>query len=385
MPDHDIPPAAAATPPPPTAEGIAAALDRPDPFRATGDLEVDIPLHALDQAPWNPKPAISGPYRRGLIGSLAEFSLRARLIVWPVPRSSGRYYTIDGNQRLDVVREMAEDHLASHEAARRLTADLHAETAAAVAVEGAEPAPPLDLDSKEGRKRLKAAFEPVRADDAFMAECRARASSLPIPCRVLADLDQAGAQLFTATFDRNRAKFDEDKQARLVDLALAAKEKLGTLRESSRKRIELMTRPERPFVAPASVALPPPVAAAPPITAPAPSEAAAPGAEVNPDAWGEPPPVAAEVLPAQAAPTRPAEPPLVPVMFSLTAQAHAELTNGVLLSTQRMVRSTRLLEAVRKFVDCSTEADLSEAAVEIALVCLQRRINVAEDAAQIVA
>lgn len=64
-----------------------------------------IPLGLIDPAPWNPKYRIAGEARDGLKSSLDHFGVRDDLKVWPNPDEPGRYFALDGNQRLDVLRE----------------------------------------------------------------------------------------------------------------------------------------------------------------------------------------------------------------------------------------------------------------------------------------
>lgn len=64
-----------------------------------------ISIDDLDPAPWNPKHPIEGEHRAGLGASLDHFGVRDDLKVWPNPDAPGRYFILDGNQRLDVFRE----------------------------------------------------------------------------------------------------------------------------------------------------------------------------------------------------------------------------------------------------------------------------------------
>lgn len=337
---------------------VAAFLERPDPFRPVADYEEDIPLRLLDPAPWNPKPAISGPYRRGLATSLGEFTLRSRLLVWADRRRAGRFITLDGNQRLDVVAEMAEDHLVSLEAARRFLEG------------GGDPADPVnDPTTKAGRKRLGLLFEELRADAAFSASCRSRAHDLPIPCRVLG-LSPDDAKLFTAAYDRNRSKYDEAKLVDLVD-GIAGRQ---------RALIDRLVRPVRPFVPPPAIAAPAP---APEVAPPAPVLASTEtGSTPTLDAdgddmpWGPPP--APEPTPTQGI-TRDAAPreQLIPTVFSFLPEFDRELKDGLLGVSSRLLRNQRVKQAVEAWTGADPNADLSEAALEVALICFNRRAAIA--------
>lgn len=106
------------------------------------DRRETIPLALIDPAPWNPKYRIAGPARDGLKASLDHFGVRDDLKVWPNPESPGRYIALDGNQRLDVLKE---------------------------------------------------------------------GGTASVECRILADLDDEDAKLFTASFDRNKAYYHENK------------------------------------------------------------------------------------------------------------------------------------------------------------------------------
>ena len=67
------------------------------------DRRAVIPLDRIDPAPWNPKAPISGEHKAGLAASLDTFGLRDDLKVWPRPDAPGRYYALDGNQRLGLL------------------------------------------------------------------------------------------------------------------------------------------------------------------------------------------------------------------------------------------------------------------------------------------
>lgn len=70
------------------------------------DRLATLPLAAIDPPPWgNPKIKITGVYREGLAASLDHFGFRDTLKVWPDPRHPGRYINLDGNQRLELLKE----------------------------------------------------------------------------------------------------------------------------------------------------------------------------------------------------------------------------------------------------------------------------------------
>ena len=361
-----------------TADLILAG--RPDPLRRTGDLEIEVPFHALEQAPWNPKKPIHGVYRRGLAGSLAQWSMRDRLKVWPHPRDRGRYVALDGNQRLDVLREMIEDHLIDKKVVREVATALTDEGVAWREAHPGEEPPPGDESALF--KRVEAARKAFRADESLMGPLRLEAMGMMVPVRVLADLDADEAKLFTAAYDRNHAAYDEDKLARLVDDAQANRERLGILTDAARKRLDAITRPIRAIVPP-----PPPPDTRAPDLGPAggtesPAPAPPPPAPTADEPWGPPPPpppAETRVFPDGPRP-RPA--PLVPVIIPLTAEAHAELEDGLLRCKARPVRSARLVEAFERFgraaAQAGEDADFAPAFVETLLLSLQRRAAIFE-------
>jgi hypothetical protein len=190
-------------------------------FRETGDIEVSIPLHSIDPAPWNPKPAIFGSYKSGLETSLDYFGNRDRLKVWARPDSIGRYYVLDGNQRLTVLREQAEKQLFDD------ALDLLCKSRGIDAMD----------DEKEAEALRKTLAKSLVDDESHERLIRSKAGSYPVPCRVLADLDHADAVAFTTSFDRNSAKFDELKV--LANMEFVERAKLSA---SDRR-----CRPDRPL------------------------------------------------------------------------------------------------------------------------------------------
>lgn len=186
-----------------------------------------LPLDRIDPAPWNPKYPIAGEAREGLKASLDHFGVRDDLKVWPNPDGSGRYYVLDGNQRLDVLRGSG------------MTA---------------------------------------------------------IECRILDDLDDEDARLFTAAFDRNKAFYHENK---LAELSASLQAKNAELKD------RLLRLPK--------VQLP------------------------EPDAM---PAVATEAIVSDAP---------VPILFSVSRDTYDEIKGTLLKSKQRLHRESRLREAFAAF------------------------------------
>lgn len=340
---------------------LVSREDDSGPLRETGDVEMDIPFHSLDPVPWNPKPKINGVYRRGLKAGLDHLGLRDRLKVWPNPNQIGRYYVLDGNQRIDVIAEMLEEAVFNQV--------LNANVAAAIG--------DLDPESKQAKEIRKAEALKLEGDEAFKAEARSSATSRMIPCRVLAELDPDDAKLFVASYDRNRSKFDE---AQLTDL----RDSIEEGRKRGREMLDRIIRPERPFVAP------PPSA---PARIVAKADEAKPRVESptpNPDAvatnddepWGKPPedaaPTPAEIVRAEHAIPRPVAETLIPVMFSFTPEGHAAVTNGILRTRARVIRQQKVVEALNNIgSDTLDDVEMDSAVVEIALRVYQARLDVA--------
>ncbi len=211
-----------------------------------------IPLDLIDPAPWNPKHPIAGEHREGLGASIDHFGVRDDLKVWPNPDQPGRYYVLDGNQRLDLFKERG-------------------------------------LDS--------------------------------IECRILDDLDNEDARLFTAAFDRNHALYDFRKLGEL-----AANLKLRN--EGLKDRLLWLPKvnlPSSTFVAESAVSR-------------------------------------AEYEPVSTA-TSPAIAPSIPIMFSLTRDGFDEVKESILRSRSRLVRETRLRDALAGL----EERELDDLTVELAL------------------
>lgn len=92
------------------AEDAGTPADAPElpPIAVPDDRRALIALASIDPAPWNPKDPIAGKHRAGLTASLETFGVSDDLKVWPNPDQPGRYYALDGNQRLDVLAGRAE-------------------------------------------------------------------------------------------------------------------------------------------------------------------------------------------------------------------------------------------------------------------------------------
>lgn len=367
-----------------------------DPFRETNDYRIKLPLHSINPAPWNPKKKIHGVYRRGLNESLSTFAIRDDLKVWLYPKDS-RYYALDGNQRLDVLTEMAVKKYEDAEILRRelalgvpeseaLVASKQAEEDAwqaekeAVIATGGEPPRRArreegDIDLAEAKRRLKAlreqAVSEYEDDEAAKSQVRTLAMNEQVECRVIADLSREEAELFTAAFDRHQAVYDEGLVADLAD-------RVEKSRILGQKRLQSLLRPDRPFV--------PPIMMAP--TSPARQQAEqvkaeyeaaveAAAANVSEDKpWGDPPPPPPEEIGIQTIKAPP--PAMIPMMFSFAPENYNKFVDGVLRSKARIIRE----EAVMKAVDFLTTLDPSEpsdaAVVEIALLVFNRRAEIAQ-------
>lgn len=173
------------------------------PFRETGDKLVKIPLGQLDEFPGNPKTPIFGKYRRGLEESLDHFGIRDTLKVYPNPREVGRYFVLDGNQRLPLL------------------------------IEAAEKAHGVDLDS---------------GDDGVQDRSRRMAAlAIHIECRIL-ELSPDDAKRFNAAFNRNHAKYDELKLSEIHEDLISRLKEQG---DEARTKLKRLLRPEpAPLVQP---------------------------------------------------------------------------------------------------------------------------------------
>ena len=216
-----------------------------------------VSIDLLDPAPWNPKHSIEGENREGLAASLDHFGVRDDLKVWPNPDSPGRFIVLNGNQRLDILRQSGKQ--------------------------------------------------------------------LTIECRILDDLDEDDARLFTASFDRNRAMYDFRK---LGELSESIKGKSAALRE------RLLWLPK--------VNLPRANAVA--------SEALA----------------AAASRPANEATARAPDVGNIPIMFSLTREGFEEVKALVFASRNRLIQERRLRLALESLKDREIDDLVVETALRIA-------------------
>lgn len=319
------------------------------------DQEKNIPFGCLVPCPFNPKPTISGVYRAGLASSLGVFGLRDRLKVWPVPGGKNAYMVLNGNQRLDVLRETE---------MRRLFIEK-------CGVENIQDMKQLEVDGL------------MESPDfgGVVRECRKALHSLPIPCQVITRLDadspftEDDAKLFVASWDRNRATYDE---VGLSALAEALRESRGD------KLVSRLLRPERVIAPP-----PPRSEALDAATAPAPAAKpdAPPPGEPDEDEdehshldvdnpWGPPPPV--EGVPARES----APEALVPLTFSVTRDGYHHITSTILKINARLYRERKLREALDRLLSLLPEGAgrPDDVVVETALMILEANISVESDA-----
>jgi hypothetical protein len=221
-----------------------------------------IPIAALDAAPWNPKYAIEGEHLAALDASLAHFGVRDDLKVWPNPDVVGRYFVLDGNQRL-----------------ARLNAG------------GAES----------------------------------------IECRVLDDLDEDDAKLFTAAFDRPRASFDF---RRLGELAASINGKS----ESLKSALLFLPAVNLPVAASSSFISNADPASLRQAVMPRVCEQASPSSLTNQEGR-------------------------IPFIFSLTREGYAEVKDAILRTRKRLLLEARLQAALEGLAN----RDIDDLVVELAL------------------
>lgn len=330
-----------------------------DPFRPTEDYRIHLPLHALDPAPWNPKDKIHGQYRKSLTKSLETFSLRDDLKVWENPRNRGRYFVLNGNQRLDILCETSIRKQESIELDR-------IETELGIAT--------VDPENQSEIKKLKTkAVEIYESNENLKSQVRSRAMNETIECRVLTNLDPDDAKLFTATFDRNHAVYNEHK---LADLA----EEIESRRTKTQEMINLLLRPNRPFISPLQL----PVGTlnrtqAEKDKAEFDSKVATAAANVSEEKpWGDPPPSPPQTIGLQVAKSGP-PPQLIPVMFSLTPDGYERLTTGVIKSKSRAFRESQLLTAIERLAEFDPDEPSDDVVVEIALRVINDRASILKE------
>lgn len=366
-----------------------------DPFRETNDTREFLPLHAIDPAPWNPKKKIHGRYRKGLGDSLEIFGVRDDLKVWANPQSPGRYLALDGNQRHDVLIEKAIEKYESIEIARREAALGVAEAEALVATKQAEEdawqaekeaviasggEPPRrakreegDVDLAEAKRRLKdlriRALAEYEDDEAAKSTVRTLAMNEQVECRIIADLSREEAKLFTASFDRNQAVYDEGKLADIAD-------ELEVKRVVAAKRLESLLRPDRPFISPIMMApTSPQRQQAEQVKADYEQAVEAAAANVSEDKpWGDPPPLPPEEIGIQTVKAPP--PAMIPMMFSFSPENYQKFNQGILKSKARIVREKAVADAVEFLATLDPSEPSDASVVEIALLVYERRIEI---------
>jgi hypothetical protein len=317
------------------------------------DKEVEIPLSLIDVAPFNPKQVIHGVYRKGLQSSIEYFGLRDRLKVWPNPSRKGRFMILDGNQRKDVI----EEHILN------LKIKAHFKLA--------DDCPEAVFDRVKSDESNKSAIDKLRKSLA----------TFQVPCQVITKLDNetvltsADAKLFSLTFNRNHAKYDEVKQADIYREIRA--EQIAHISESSRKafdvRLKAMVRPELPVVSPK------PVESSNNVNDQHSFQFADPGAFV-PTAeqpWGPVPP--AQSNRGSVGGSQSVANQFVPMVFSLTAEGYREITSTCLRSRSRVFREhtlKRALEKLEKVANLSRfDDDIDSIIVETALLLIDKRID----------
>lgn len=315
------------------------------------DKETTLPIQQLDKCPWNSKSEIHGVYRAGLRGSLEYFKVCDRLKVWPNPESPGRYYILNGNQRIDIIIDIKHSELICEHFG--LNPD-----------DEYSPDPAV---SKEFRGRMRS----IKSDpenQKLIQNFHAKVMQSKIDVMVMDRLDPEDARIFVATYDRNQAKFDEAKLVnRIVD----------EIQTKNQEIIKRMIRPERAYIQP----LVKPVVPHTPTLAPGATDPMAPGDVVTvapqpapPEdygKWGPPPP--REPEPAL-------KPSLIPFVVSLTPSGHKEITETILRCSARIFREKTILAALKNLESNLETGDLDQDSiiVEIALLTTNSHLAVAE-------
>lgn len=334
------------------------------------DVETQLPWHCLDPSPWNSKKPIHGKYRKGVRASIDYFEMSDRLKVWPNPREPGRYYVLNGNQRLEILMEREIERLA-------------------VLKFG------LQVDEATQRPDLAKFREAMDHPDHVkeVQSIRSQAAELMVDVQVMERLDREDAVLFTLMYDRNHAITDE---ARLVTVADRE------LPNRPRRLIDTLLRPDRAFVNP--VVTPKSLPGGPPEQSPKREESAEfakypelPKSE-NPEKsaksdetpdfvpteekpWGDPPP--SREIPSN--PSTNTNYSLIPRMFSLSPEAIKELDDGLLRTRARGIRQVRLLAAVKQLdevlaeIDQTDESNFDDPIIELALLVMNRNMVAARN------
>jgi hypothetical protein len=318
--------------------------------RLSLDAEIDIPYALIDPAPWNPKTTIHGSYRRGLKASLDYLGIRDRLKLIPNSKRKGRYISIDGNQRLDVIGEhylniLIKEHF-------KIPDDCSDAQFQKV------------MSSEENQKTIE--------------KLKKKLPSILVPCQVMTRLnnDQAftesDAKLLSLTWDRNTAKVDEVKQADLYREVVA--EQIKSVSDANKKAFEiqrkLMVRPELPVVQPSSK----------PSTQPQESfKFAEPGTftPTESEPWGPTPPNGSQsVTQAQTQQIQ-----LVPLVFSLTPDGYEKVTDSILRSKARIFRENVLkqaLEVLESLLPIDLDQQIDSIIAEVALSITNKHKEIQE-------
>lgn len=292
------------------------------PAPVASDVDADVPFSLIDPAPWNSdiKSPITGVYRQGLEANLDTYGNRDRLRLWPRPDAPGRYYVLNGNQRLRIFT----DRVVSHGVRKLLGAEAKSKDIEAF------------IDDPENRGVVEG--------------LRMGASGLSIPCRIMTEvregvpMSREDAIEFTAAWDRNQARFSEAGNTRLYRQLLMSERMQRD--EALRARLKRRLRPE---LAAAASPLPEPVAPVPPL----------PAVERSPEKpWGDPPEAVAS--PARVASREVPAPVFVPVMFSMTVDSAEKLKDTIMLCRSRMLKNRRLAEAVGSLASLLESRDLDD-------------------------
>ena len=190
------------------------------------DKETEVSFSSLDLADFNPKSNIHGIYKRGLKENITHWgggtlTLDDRLKVWPNPSTPGRYTIINGNQRYTCFYELKKEELI-----RKYFG--------------------LDANCKQGEIQ-KIIDNPEAANTLQSIHNEIMNTLIPVQIKTQLSKDQKftlkDAKLYTATYDRNHASFDESKQT------LLAKE-LEETANMARDLLDRIARPQRALVLP---------------------------------------------------------------------------------------------------------------------------------------
>ena len=317
--------------------------------RISLDQEIDIPYSLIDPAEWNPKTPVHGVYRTGLRDSLNWFGIRSRLKVTPHFETKGRYISIDGNQRLDVIGE----HLLNMKIRDYFKLE----------------------DSISDTTFRKLVDDPQNT--VVIAKLRKSLPKCMIPCQVITKLDEhtkfskSDAKLFAATFNRNAARYDEIKQADIYR-EIVNERIVGQAADRQRiieSHIKSMVRPELPIVQPVNPAIN--------TTESQKSfQFDQPGkfTPTESQPWGREPP-APDTISTQASSSAAQ---FIPLVFSLTREGYAEITDSILRSKSRIFRENRLkeaLEKLEKFNPGDLDSKIDAIIAETALLTIDKHIE----------